>query len=181
MKNTLTSTSKFLSLVLRHQPEKIGLTLDAEGWAQLEDLIVCAANHGTVLSHELIFEVVEKSDKQRFALDTSKNRIRANQGHSVEVDLQLPVVTPPPILFHGTARRFVESILLEGLQPRSRQHVHLSATPDTAISVGTRHGKPHVFAVDAFAMVQDGFLFFQSANGVWLTAQVPPKYLRDHA
>lgn len=177
MSDSLVTISKFLSLILRHQPEKIGLALDAEGWALVDELIACAANHGTVLSSELLFEAVDKNSKKRFALDASRTRIRANQGHSIDVDLRLTPLEPPPILFHGTATRFVDSILREGLRPGSRQHVHLSATRETAIAVGARHGVPFVFEVDASAMHRDGCAFFRSENGVWLTARVPAPYL----
>ncbi len=175
--DSLVTISKFLSLILRHQPEKIGLTLDAEGWALVDELIACAAKHGTVLSRELLFEAVDKNSKQRFALDPSKTRIRANQGHSINVDLRLNPLEPPPILFHGTATRFVDSILRQGLRPGSRHHVHLSATRETAIAVGARHGVPFVFEVDALAMHRDGCVFFRSENGVWLTTRVPVRYL----
>jgi putative RNA 2'-phosphotransferase len=175
--DSLVTISKFLSLILRHQPEKIGLTLDAEGWALVDELIACASKHGTVLSRERVFEAVDKNSKQRFSLDASRTRIRANQGHSVDVDLRLTPLEPPPKLFHGTATRFVDSILREGLRPGRRHHVHLSAARETAIAVGARHGVPFVFEVDALAMHHDGCVFFRSENGVWLVAHVPAQHL----
>ncbi len=174
------NTSKFLSLVLRHQPETIGLVLNDEGWADLDQLISLANAQGTSLTRELVFDVVASSDKQRFALDTSDTggtRIRANQGHSVAVDLKLAPQVPPELLFHGTATRFAPSIGQEGLRPGARQHVHLSATADTATSVGARHGKPLVLVVRAGEMERDGSVFYLSANGIWLTAAVPIRYI----
>lgn len=177
MPKNLKSTSKFLSLVLRHRPEAIGLRLDSEGWADIDDLIRLAAAHGRSLSRELIAEVVRTSEKQRFALKDDGNLIRANQGHSVDVNLNLPPSVPPGILFHGTATRSVSSIRSQGLLPGTRQHVHLSASKLAAVEVGKRHGKPIVLAVDALGMQKDGQLFYESQNGVWLTRKVPVKYL----
>ena len=177
MSKAFESKSKFLSLILRHKPEAIGLILDPEGWADLDELIRLANARGTALTRELVREIVASNDKQRFALSPDGLRIRANQGHSVHVDLKLEPQQPPAILFHGTATRFVASILEAGLRPGSRQHVHLSAGEDTAISVGGRHGKPVVLTVRAAEMVRDGHRFYRSANGVWLTDLVPPGYL----
>lgn len=173
----LKSTSKFLSLVLRHHPEAIGLRLDAEGWANIEDLVRLAAAHGRLLSKELIAEVVRTSEKQRFAIKEDGNFIRANQGHSIAVNLNLLPSKPPAVLFHGTATRFVRSIRSHGLLPGSRQHVHLSVSKARALEVGKRHGQPMVLAVDASGMQKDGYLFFRAENGVWLTREVPPRYL----
>jgi putative RNA 2'-phosphotransferase len=171
------ATSKFLSYVLRHQPEAIGLVLDAEGWADVEVLLECARLAGQVFSRHDLEQVVAGNDKQRFVLSPDGRRIRANQGHSVEVELQLPTIEPPAELFHGTALRFAVAIRAEGLKPGSRRHVHLSANEDTARAVGQRHGKPLVFRVASGAMARAGFDFFRSENGVWLTARVPPEYL----
>lgn len=169
--------SKFLSLILRHKPEEIGLVLDAHGWADVDTLIALANTKGTPLTRELVQLVVDTSDKKRFAFDEGGTRIRANQGHSTPVDLQLAPQTPPAQLYHGTATRFVDAIRAQGLQAQSRQHVHLSATIDVATNVGARHGKPHVLVVNAGDMQRDGFVFYVSANGVWLTDAVPAKYI----
>jgi len=170
-------TSKFLSLVLRHQPDSIGLALDANGWADIDTLIARAGAHGVALTRELIAEIAATSDKQRFALDTAGERIRANQGHSVEIDLGLQPTEPPAILFHGTAATTVSAIRIEGLKPGDRQHVHLSPDAATAIKVGQRHGRPVVLRVFAGKMWGQGSLFFRSANGVWLTFAVPPEFI----
>ncbi len=170
-------TSKFLSLVLRHRPESIGLALDANGWADIDVLVARAGEHGVALTRELIAEIAATSDKQRFALDTTHNRIRANQGHSVDIDLALEPTEPPAILFHGTAATTVPAIRIEGLKPGDRQHVHLSPDEATAIKVGQRHGKPVVLRVFAGKMWAKGSPFFRSANGVWLTPAVPPEFI----
>lgn len=177
-KGTLEVTSKFLSLILRHKPESIGLTLDAQGWAQIDKLISLASARGTVLTVDLIREVVATSDKKRFALSPDGHRIRANQGHSVPVELNLPATAPPVTLFHGTAQRFIPSIEREGLLPGSRNHVHLSSDDATAVRVGSRHGKPVVLQVNALDMFSAGYSFFRSENGVWLTTVVPPEFIR---
>jgi len=169
--------SKFLSLVLRHQPEKIGLALDANGWADVEDLIRLANHHGTRLTRPLLERLVAENDKQRFALSDDGERIRASQGHSVEVDLALPPALPPEVLYHGTAARSVASIRAGGLHAGNRQHVHLSPDVSTATRVGQRHGKPVVLVVRAGAMAAAGHTFFLSANGVWLTDRVPVEFL----
>ena len=173
----LTKVSKFLSLVLRHEPERIGLTLDREGWADIGELIVRAANHGMLLTREVVLQVVATSDKQRFAIDPTGKGIRANQGHSVEIDLGIEPCEPPAILFHGTAATAVASIRAEGLKPGQRQHVHLSPDEATAIKVGRRHGKPVVLRVQSGRMWAAGTEFFRSANGVWLTLAVPPGFI----
>ena len=174
----LVRTSKFLSLVLRHQPDVIGMQLDPEGWLEIDALIANANKHGKHLSLELIHEVVANCDKQRFALSEDGLYIRANQGHSVEgVELNLEPLEPPETLFHGTVPNFIDSILQQGLQKRSRNHVHLSSDRETATKVGQRRGKPIILVVNSAIMHRDGFEFFRSANGFWLTAHVPPKYL----
>lgn len=171
-------TSKFLSLVLRHQPEAIGMTLDEEGWLDINDLIANANVRGKKLSLELLHEVVATNDKKRFALSDDGLRIRASQGHSVMgVDLKLEETDPPETLYHGTVAAFIESIRASGLQKRSRNHVHLSADETTATKVGSRRGKPIILHVDAAAMRQNEHKFYLSANGVWLVESVPTNYL----
>ncbi|HET9234199.1 MAG TPA: RNA 2'-phosphotransferase [Candidatus Eisenbacteria bacterium] len=169
--------SKFLSYVLRHEPDAIGLQIDAQGWASIEDLITLTQGRELPLSRELIESVVAMSDKQRFSISPDGLRIRANQGHSIAVDLGLQPVRPPETLFHGTATRFLESIRSAGLQPQERQHVHLSPDAETATRVGQRHGKPVVLQVRAAALFDAGTPFYLSENGVWLTPMVPLEYL----
>ena len=179
MSTKLVQASKFLSFVLRHQPEAIGLALDAEGWGSVDDLITGAARQGRQLSREIVEQVVATNDKKRFELSADGRRIRAVQGHSTRsVDRQLKPVQPPDVLFHGTASRFVAAISREGLKPGSRHHVHLSADEQTARAVGIRYGLPVVLVVDAARMHAQGFVFHQAENGVWLTARVPPAFLR---
>ncbi|MFJ6528375.1 RNA 2'-phosphotransferase [Streptomyces longwoodensis] len=168
--------SKYLSKHLRHQPGRIGLVLDEGGWVEIDTLIAAAAAHGFPFTREELDHVVAANDKQRFAVDGT--RIRASQGHSVDVDLGLPPATPPPYLYHGTVARFLDAIRAEGLRPMNRHDVHLSADRETATRVGARRGRPVVLAVDAGAMHRDGHVFHVSANGVWLTRAVPPQYLR---
>jgi len=165
--------SKYLSYILRHKPQSIGLKLDANGWANIDELI--AKTTQMELSRQDIEIVVENNSKQRFAIDGDK--IRANQGHSIEVDLALEPQTPPDILYHGTATRFIDSINQNGLLPQSRQHVHLSSDKDTAIEVGKRHGKVVVLEIDCTQMATDGYSFYLSHNGVWLTDAVPKEYI----
>lgn len=172
-----TTVSKYISKHLRHAPEAIGLTLGDGGWVSIDELISAAAKHRFAFTRGELDELVRLCAKQRFAVDG--DRIRANQGHSVEVDLALDPVAPPALLYHGTATRFRESIVAAGLLKMRRQHVHLSADLETAIAVGKRHGKPLVLAVDTMSMSRDGFAFFRAANGVWLTHHVPPPYLRE--
>jgi putative RNA 2'-phosphotransferase len=177
MSKRLESTSKFLSLVLRHQPEAIGLSLDDAGWADVAELIERSNNSKRPLSIELLQEVVANNDKKRFAFSADGSKIRASQGHSVTVELGIPAKTPPELLYHGTATRFVESIKQQGLLSGSRQHVHLSADPATALKVGQRHGKPVVLVVAAQKMQESGHKFYQSENGVWLVAAVPVQFI----
>lgn len=174
--DNLVSTSKFLSLVLRHQPEVIGLRLDDAGWADIDVLIRLSQPHRP-LTRALIEQVVADNSKQRFAISDDGRRIRANQGHSIEIELGLQPRMPPALLYHGTATRFVEAIRREGLAKRSRQHVHLSADADTATAVGARHGKPVVLIVRAADMAGAGYAFFRSDNGVWLTDAVPVGFI----
>ena len=177
MSRRLESISKFLSLVLRHRPEEIGLTLDEHGWTEIDSLVALANSRGTPLTRELVLEIAATSDKKRFAISPDENRIRANQGHSIMVNLGLTPQEPPRELFHGTAMRFAQSIRDNGLLPGSRQHVHLSLNATTATAVGARHGKPLVLSVRALDMHRDGFEFLLSDNAVWLTPIVPPSYL----
>lgn len=172
-----TSTSKFLSLILRHKPEEIGLALDPNGWAVIDELIALAGLRGTQISRTQVETIVAESDKQRFAISADGMKIRANQGHSVDIALGLAPQTPPEQLFHGTATRFLASIRESGLHPASRQHVHLSSDATTAEKVGSRHGKPVILTVESGQMARDGHLFYLSANGVWLTEGVPAKFL----
>lgn len=177
MDKRLVFLSKFLSRVLRHHPEAIGLTLDSQGWADVEHLLALARRHGVALTPELLHEVVEQNDKQRFAFDEDKRRIRANQGHSIPVDLGLEPVRPPEFLYHGTAAANIEAIKERGLLPRRRNHVHLSADEITAARVGGRHGNPAVLRVQAALMHAAGYRFYLSTNGIWLTERVPTQYL----
>lgn len=169
--------SKFLSFVLRHKPDDIGLTLDAEGWAEIDILITRANASGVQFERDDLLHVVATSDKKRFSISADGLRIRAAQGHSVTVELGLPPSEPPHVLYHGTATRFVDAILAEGLKPQARQQVHLSIDEATARRVGQRHGKPYIFRIDALAMHARGFKFYIADNGVWLTDQVPPEFL----
>jgi putative RNA 2'-phosphotransferase len=175
----LVRTSKYLSKHLRHRPERLGLTLEPGGWVSVDELLEACAAHGFALTEAELEEVVACNDKRRFALDPSRRRIRASQGHSIPVDLGLEPVAPPCELFHGTSSGRVEAILREGLRPMGRHHVHLSPAPDTARKVGARHGRPAVLVVAAAAMAREGHAFLRSDNGVWLTDEVPPAHLRE--
>jgi putative RNA 2'-phosphotransferase len=177
----LTSLSKLLSLVLRHQPEHIGLQLDAQGWVATEELLRCLAVSGRPTSLAQLQHVVDTSDKRRFAFSDDGLRIRANQGHSVEVELGLIPQQPPERLFHGTATRFLASILETGLTKQSRHHVHLSANEQTAGAVGRRYGQLVLLVVDTQAMAAAGHTFFKTDNDVWLTDSVPPQYIQVQA
>jgi putative RNA 2'-phosphotransferase len=170
--------SKFVSKHLRHAPEDLGLTLEPGGWVLVTDLIAGAASAGFHFTREELDEVVARCDKQRFAFDETGTRIRANQGHSAEVDLQLVPTEPPTELFHGTPERNVAAIPRDGLLKMARHHVHLSPDIATATKVGKRRGRPVILMVDAAKMAAAGHQFFRSANGVWLVDRVPPLYLR---
>ncbi len=172
-----TSTSKFLSLVLRHRPEKIGIELDEHGWVGVDELLDACTRHGRRIPRELLEEIVATSDKRRFAVSEDGRQIRANQGHSVEVDLDLQPVEPPEILYQGTVAKFLDAIRREGLKPMDRHHVHLSHETKTATAVGSRRGKPIVLVIQSGRMHADGHTFYQSANGVWLTDAVLPEYI----
>ena len=175
----LVKVSKYLSKHLRHQPERLELTLEPGGWVAVYDLLIACAAHSFRISRAELDEVVTKNSKQRFSFDATGQKIRANQGHSVEVDLQLEPAAPPDILYHGTGHRTADVIQREGLDKMDRHHVHLSKDIATAQNVGARHGRPVVFAVDATAMHQAGHTFYCSANGVWLIDHVPPEFLAE--
>lgn len=166
MNDNLVSASKYLSLLLRHKPGAVGLSLDVEGWAEIEEIVRLTAEKHTPLTKRLIEEITATSDKKRFVISDDGTRIRANQGHSIAVDLNLKPQNPPETLFHGTATRFLESILRQGLIRGNRQYVHLSPDRATALKVGHRHGKPAILSIAAQAMQASGFVFFLSANGV---------------
>ncbi len=177
MDRRLITISKYLAKYLRHAPHKIGLTLQPGGWVPVVDLLVAARKHGFLISYDDLIECVKTNDKQRFAFNESGDLIRANQGHSVKVDLQLEEREPPETLYHGTVEYFMSSILKDGLIRGKRHHVHLSKDVETATKVGARRGKPVILKVDSGRMHRDGHKFFLSANGVWLTDSVPPSYL----
>jgi len=170
--------SRFLSFVLRHQPGTIGIELDQHGWADVNELIRKSNEYGVVFDRAILDDVVATNSKKRFAFNETSDKIRASQGHSIEIELGYVAQKPPEILFHGTGEKSVSSILQNGLEKRDRQHVHLSADFHTAVNVGQRHGKPYVFEVLAGKMYTNDFQFFLSDNGVWLTDFVPAEYLK---
>jgi putative RNA 2'-phosphotransferase len=177
-KKQLGHSRKFLSLILRHAPETIGIQLDNNGWVSISALLEQAAKHDHSINRAELDEIVATSDKKRFAVSDDGLSIRANQGHSIaSIDLALPPETPPTILYHGTASRFINSIKADGLRAGSRNHVHLSLNQGTATAVGSRHGKPVILQIRAQAMQQHGHLFYISDNGVWLTAAVPVDFI----
>lgn len=180
MSKKYTDISKFLSYILRHQPEAVGLSLDKDGWAVITDLILCAKQEGYILDPDIIQAVITSSDKKRFILSDDGLHIRAAQGHSTQqVDIAYQEKTPPDILYHGTATRFISEIREQGLLPMSRQYVHVSTDEVTAIQVGQRHGKPLVLKIKALTMYEQGFKFFQAENGVWLTSSVPYQFIQE--
>ena len=168
--------SKFISLILRHKPEVIGIRLDEHGWADVEELLK-GINRTRHIDTEMLEEIVKTDDKQRYSFNENHTLIRANQGHSIPVDVELPVAAPPEYLYHGTGEKYVDSINQGGLVPKSRLYVHLSADTETAVKVGSRHGRPVVYRVAAGKMKADGHVFYRSVNGVWLTKEVPVRYL----
>ena len=172
-----TKISKFLSLILRHKPETIGLIIDENGWTDVKNLLEKSLKYGNSFTPEELETVVETNDKKRFVFDESKTKIRASQGHSIKVEIGFEEKIPPEILYHGTAKRNVESILKNGLHKMQRHHVHLSADVETAETVGTRYGKPVIFKIDTKKMLEENFRFYISANGVWLVESVPPEFL----
>ncbi|MCD6068604.1 MAG: 2-phosphotransferase [Bacteroidetes bacterium] len=173
----LKSTSKFLSLVLRHSPEKIGLTMDSAGWVSVSELIEKCNKHGKKLNFASLKEVVETNDKKRFAFNDSETKIRASQGHSIEVDLEYVPTEPPEFLYHGTVDKFIALIKEGGLKKMNRTHVHMSKDLETATKVGSRRGKPIILTIRTGDMHRAGMEFFRSANGVWLCDAVPPEYI----
>lgn len=175
-----TEVSKFLSYVLRHQPEAIGLSLDEDGWAVIAELIICANKEGYRLDHKLLRTLVADSDKKRFTLSDDGLYIRAAQGHSTQqVNIKYQEKAPPTLLYHGTATRFLVSIREQGLISKTRQYVHLSSDETTAIQVGQRHGKPIVLKIKALHMFEQGFKFYQADNGVWLSGPIPYKFIQE--
>lgn len=178
MNSQLTDISKFLSYVLRHQPEAIDIKLDSDGWINIDTLITHANRHGTLLTRDIITQVVITSEKKRFTLSPDGLKIRAAQGHSTkQVDVNYVAQMPPEFLYHGTATRFIDSIKQQGLLAGKRHYVHLSADEQTAISVGQRHGKPVVIKIKTMQMYQQGYKFYLADNGVWLTKSVPVDFL----
>jgi putative RNA 2'-phosphotransferase len=173
-----TKISKFLSLILRHQPEVVGLSLEENGWVSVEKLIKACADYGKPFTFAELKEVVESNDKKRFAFNEDETKIRANQGHSVEVKIEFEKKTPPKILYHGTAEKNIGVIFAEGLKKMSRHHVHLSENIETARKVGMRYGKPVIFEIDTEAMLLENFEFFVSENNVWLTDNIPPNLIK---
>lgn len=174
-------TGVFLSLILRHKPEVIGITLDEHGWAKVDELIEGVNRSGKYqLDMAMLEEIVRTDSKQRYSFNEDKTLIRANQGHSINVDVELEECVPPEILYHGTGEKYVQSIRNEGLNPKSRLYVHLSKDVETALTVGIRHGKPHVFEILSGEMNRQGYKFYLSKNGVWLTKAVPIQFITDH-
>ncbi len=167
---------KFLSLVLRHNPDAAGITLDAHGWADVRELLDGVRRSGRQIDMETLERIVRENNKQRYSFNADHTKIRANQGHSVPVDIELTEVNPPQYLYHGTAARFLKAIQREGIKKMTRQYVHLSGDFHTAMEVGRRHGSPLVITVDAEAMAHDGEIFYLSKNGVWLCEYVAPRY-----
>lgn len=172
----MTKIGRYISLILRHKPDVIGITLDKHGWADVDELI-----KGVSKKHKLTMEILENivatDDKQRYSFNEDKTKIRANQGHSIDVDVELEEVQPPEYLWHGTGRKYVDNIMKDGLIPKSRLYVHLSDNYNTAINVGVRHGEPVVLCIWAGDMYRDGYKFYRSKNGVWLVKHVPVEYL----
>ena len=173
----LNKTSRFISLILRHRPDTIGISLDEHGWASVEELLA-GISKKQYIDMEMLEKIVETDSKQRYSFNEDKTLIRANQGHSIDVDVELPKKQPPVFLYHGTGEKYVSSIDEQGLIPKSRLYVHLSGDEATATIVGSRHGRPVVYEVLANQMYHDGYEFFQSVNGVWLTKAVSVKYLK---
>ena len=168
--------SKFISLILRHKPETIGISMDEHGWANVDELLA-GIQKSFDITPEMLDEIVRTDSKQRYAFNEDKSLIRANQGHSIPVDVELEEKEPPEFLWHGTGKKYVDSIDKQGLIPKSRLYVHLSVDDETAKKVGKRHGEPILYHVKAKQMYKDGYKFYLSVNGVWLTAEVPLKYL----
>lgn len=172
----LNPISKYISLILRHKPEVAGITLDEHGWANTEELIKALKKKYPKFGRTYLNVIVDTDSKQRYSFNEDKTKIRANQGHSIPVDVELEEKEPPEYLWHGTGEKYFESICAQGLIPKSRLYVHLSTDIDTAENVGKRHGIPEIFSIDAGQMYRDGYKFYLSKNGVWLTKEVPKKY-----
>ncbi|MGD9367576.1 MAG: RNA 2'-phosphotransferase [Desulfobacteraceae bacterium] len=177
MRRELIKDSKFLSFILRHDPSAIGVELDDAGWIEVSRLLCALQLHRPQITRERLIEIVETNDKKRFAFSEDRESIRASQGHSISIDLGLPPTLPPSLLYHGTSARNLKSIRNHGLLRGQRHHVHLSPDENTAIRVGSRHGKPVVLRIEAERMTQSGFTFYVSENGVWLTEYVPPSFI----
>ena len=173
-----TRKSKFLSYVLRHRPDSIDISLDMEGWADVPELLAKAAAAGTAITLDELRQIVEQNDKKRFVLSDDAARIRAAQGHSIEVDLKLTVKAPPPVLYHGTVRKYMANIRKHGLLPMNRHDVHLSPDKETATRVAIRRGKPVILVIETYPMIRNGYQFRVSDNGVWLITEVPPQYIK---
>lgn len=171
------SRSKFLSLVLRHKPETIGISLDKNGWADVGELLTKISKQDPYFNMDVLIDIVDTDKKGRYSFNDTKTRIRANQGHSVKVDVELKEIVPPKYLYHGTATRFIDSIMKQGLIGNGRLYVHLSDDIDTALNVGKRHGDPIVLTVDTEKMIKDKYKFYVSDNGVYLTKAVPYRYI----
>jgi len=178
MKDQLTELSRFLSYVLRHKPQAIELDMSEDGWVSVAELIRNANRHGKPITAEILENIVSQDEKQRYSFNADKTKIRANQGHSIVIDLKLNPVAPPEFLYHGTARRNCDSIRENGLLKQQRHHVHLSRDQQTARLVGARYGKPVVLTVLSGEMAREGFVFYRSVNDVWLTDAVPPRFIR---
>ncbi len=172
--------SKFISLILRHKPEEINIKLDSNGWADVVELIAGIRKKGYDIDIGTLHEIVEQNNKQRFTFNEDKTKIRANQGHSINVDVELEELIPPNILYHGTSKRFLESILQQGLIKKNRNYVHLSIDEVTALIVGKRHGSPIVLKINSKQMYADGIKFYKSKNNVWLTDYVNAKYFIEN-
>jgi putative RNA 2'-phosphotransferase len=172
------NNSKFLSLILRHKPETINIKLDKNGWVGVDELLEKCSLKDYHITKKELDEIVFSNDKQRFTFNEDKSKIRANQGHSINVDLDLKISIPPITLYHGTVEKFIKPILKEGLKPMNRNHVHLSDNLNTATNVGSRRGNPIILIVDSKSMLKDGYKFYKSKNNVWLTEEVPSKYIK---
>lgn len=178
MSNKNNKLSVFISLILRHRPEVINISLDKYGYANVDELIKGVNNSGKKLTREILEDIVKTDNKNRYSFNEDKTKIRANQGHSINVDVGLKMAIPPEILYHGTAEKSLNYILLDGIKKMNRLYVHLSDNLETAEKVGSRHGKPVVLIIDAKKMVEDGYNFYLSDNNVWLTDFVPKKYIK---
>lgn len=173
----LDKMGRFISFILRHHPETIGISLDEYGWANVDELLSGINNSGRTVDMELLEEIVRTDQKQRYSFNEDKTLIRANQGHSISVDVELEEMQPPQVLYHGTASRFLDAIMQEGLKPMSRLYVHLSKDIETAKVVGARHGAPIILKINTSQMQEDGMKFYLSKNGIWLTKNIPTKYI----